>query len=58
MDSITGHNAAVAVSTVAAHIAASTDERIFKPLVRDRHTIQPQAKSTTAIESLVISPCA
>jgi hypothetical protein len=58
MGSITGHSAAVVLSTEAAHIAASTDDRIFKPVVRDRHTIQPQAQSTTAIDSFVISPCA
>src|SRR4051812_5441494 len=55
---ITGHSAAVAVRTVAAHIAASTDDRIFKPRVRDRQTIQTQAQTTTAMDSFVISPCA
>lgn len=54
---MTGQSAAVAVKTVAAHIAANTERRIFRPVVLVRQTIQPQAQMTTAIASFVIGPC-
>ncbi|HEX9210784.1 MAG TPA: hypothetical protein VF901_09755 [Bradyrhizobium sp.] len=56
--SMTGQSAAVAVKIVAAHIAANTERRIFRPVVVDRQTIQPQAQIATAIASFVIRPCA